>query len=111
MKHNGSLILNEDVDGAPVHLGATVKIVGATPDDPIAQRFLGRLGIVTGLVYDDPARQFPADPLIQVRVRGLGDDLFFAEELELAPEWVRRNLTELRESTRGARRERQARVP
>ncbi|MBU8894507.1 Carotenogenesis protein CarS [Corallococcus sp. H22C18031201] len=111
MKHEHSLILNQDVDGAPVRMGATVKIVGATPDDPIARRFLGRLGTVTGLVYDDPARQFPADPLIQVRVRGLGEDLFFVEELELAPEWVRRNLAALRESARVARRERQARVP
>lgn len=36
-------------------------------------------------VYDDPQRQYPADPLVRVRVQGLGDDLFFMKELEPVP--------------------------
>lgn len=100
MTQDRSLILTEDVEGAPVRMGSAVKIVGAAPDDPIAQRFLGRVGTVVALVFDDPRRQYPADPLIQVRVPGVGEDLFFAEELELAPEWARRSLAELRRSAR-----------
>lgn len=77
-----SLILFEDVKGAPVRIGEAVKIVDASEDGTLSEGFLGRTGVVVGLVYDDPQRQYPEDPLVQVRVQGLGEDLFFVKELE-----------------------------
>ncbi|XXF79260.1 Carotenogenesis protein CarS [Myxococcaceae bacterium GXIMD 01537] len=85
MNQDSSLIFDVDVAGAPVRLGAVVKLVSASADGTIDRRFLGRAGVVVALVYDDPATQYPADPLIQVRVAGLGEDLFFARELERVP--------------------------
>ncbi|HZI05273.1 MAG TPA: Carotenogenesis protein CarS, partial [Archangium sp.] len=41
---------------------------------------------------------------IQVRVGDVGEDLFFPEELELAPEWARRRIAELRQSMREVER-------
>lgn len=81
MIQDPSLIVSEDVEGAPVRLGEVVKIVGSSEDGSIGRRFLGRTGFVVALVYDDPRRQYPHDPLIQVRVQGLGEDLFFVGEL------------------------------
>ncbi|MFP2902097.1 Carotenogenesis protein CarS [Corallococcus sp. 4LFB] len=86
MKHDPSLILTEDVDGAPVRIGATVMVVRTEPEDVLSERFLGRVGVVVALVFDDPSTQYPADPLIQVRVAGVGEDLFFARELVEVPE-------------------------
>lgn len=86
MKHDPSLILTEDVDGAPVRLGTAVMIIRTEPDDAVSERFLGRVGVVVALVFDDPPRQYPGDPLIQVRVPGVGEDLFFARELVEVPQ-------------------------
>ncbi|RKH41782.1 Carotenogenesis protein CarS [Corallococcus sicarius] len=85
MKQDPSLILTEDVDGAPVRIGSAVMIVRTEPDDPITERFLDRVGVVVALVFDDPPTQYPADPLIQVRVHGVGEDLFFAREVAAVP--------------------------
>jgi hypothetical protein len=55
-------------------------------------------------VYDEPATQYPEDPLIQVHVEGLGEDLFFPEELELAPAWARNRIAQHRQAARDAGR-------
>ncbi|MFY2559690.1 Carotenogenesis protein CarS [Corallococcus terminator] len=93
-----SLIVSTDVDGAPVRIGEHVTVVSASSDGTITPGFLGRTGVVVALVYDDPGIQYPADPLIQVRVEGLGEDLFFPDELE-AP-WVRQRLSRQRAEDR-----------
>jgi hypothetical protein len=85
MIQDPSLILTEDVDGAPARIGQVVKIVESSEDGSIGQSFLGRTGVVVALVFDEPSTQYPRDPLIQVRVKGLGEDLFFARELEPQP--------------------------
>ncbi len=100
MIQDPSLIICSDVDGAPVRIGETVTIVSHSADGTISQRFLGRTGVVVGLVFDDPATQYPEDPLIQVHVDGLGEDLFFPEELDLAPAWARNRLAQHRQATR-----------
>jgi hypothetical protein len=100
MIQDPSLIICSDVDGAPVRIGESVKVVSRSADDTISQRFLGRTGVVVGFVFDDPATQYPEDPLIQVHVDGLGEDLFFPEELELAPAWARSRIAEHRQATR-----------
>ena len=110
MIQDPSLIVVEDVEGAPVRIGETVKIGGASADGSMNRHFLGRTGVVVALVYDEPRVQYPGDPLIQVRVDDVGEDLFFPEELELAPAWARRRIAELRQSMRdvekrGAERE------
>lgn len=89
MIEDPSLILTADVDGAPVRMGAVVRISESSLDGTFDRRFLGRTGIVVALVYDEPLRQYPADPLIKVRVHGLGEDLFFPGELVLGAEWSR----------------------
>ncbi|MCY1077595.1 Carotenogenesis protein CarS [Archangium lansingense] len=104
MIQDSSLIVFEDVEGAPVRIGETVKLVSTSADGSMNRRFLGQTGVVEALVFDDPDLQFPHDPLIQVRVGDLGEDLFFPEELELAPEWARRQIAELRQSVRDAER-------
>jgi len=85
MIQDPSLIVSEDVNGAPVKMGEAVKIVEASEDGSIGRRFLGCTGTVVGLVYDDPGVQYPRDPLVRVRVQGVGEDLFFVDELEPAP--------------------------
>ncbi|MCP3137936.1 Carotenogenesis protein CarS [Pyxidicoccus xibeiensis] len=100
MTQDPSLILCSDVEGAPVRLGESVKIVSSSADGTISLSFLGQTGVVVGLVFDDPATQYPQDPLIQVRVEGLGEDLFFPEELELAPAWARSLIARHRKTTR-----------
>lgn len=85
MSQDPSLIVSVDVEGAPLRIGETVKIISAPLDDPRGARFVGHLGLVVALVFDDPRRQYPGDPLVQVRVPGVGMDLFFPEELELRP--------------------------
>jgi hypothetical protein len=89
MIEDPSLILTVDVDGAPVRMGAAVRIAETSVDGSFDARFLGRTGTVVALVYDEPLQQYPADPLIKVRVRGLGEDLFFVGELELGAEGAR----------------------
>lgn len=111
MIQDPSLIVVEDVEGAPVRIGEKVKIGRALVDDSMNRGFLGRTGVVVALVYDEPRLQYPEDPLIQVRVDELGEDLFFPEELELAPEWARRRLAELRLSVRGAEKRGAEREP
>jgi hypothetical protein len=100
MIQDPSLIVTVDVEGAPVRMGERVKIVEDSADGTIGRRFLGCTGVVVALVFDDPSAQYPQDPLIRVQVPGVGEDLFFAEELELVPEWARRQLSELRRSAR-----------
>ncbi|WP_426752495.1 Carotenogenesis protein CarS [Myxococcus sp. Y35] len=104
MTQDPSLIICHDVDGAPVRMGETVKVVARSEDGTISQRFLGRTGVVVALVFDDPASQYPDDPLIQVLVEGLGEDLFFPEELELAPEWARNRIAQHRQAVRAVSR-------
>lgn len=86
MIEDPSLILTVDVDGAPARLGAAVRIAETSVDGTFDRRFLGRTGTVVALVYDEPLQQYPANPLIKVRVRGLGEDLFFVGELVLGAE-------------------------
>lgn len=100
MIQDPSLIICSDVEGAPVRIGQSVKIVSRSADGTISHRFLGCTGVVVGLVFDDPATQYPEDPLIQVHVDGLGEDLFFPEELELLPEWARNRIAAHRQATR-----------
>lgn len=111
MIQDPSLIICSDVDGAPVRIGASVKVVSRSEDGTISQRFLGCTGVVVGLVYDDPASQYPEDPLIQVHVEGLGEDLFFPEELDLAPEWARNRIAQHRQAVREVGRPDADRVP
>jgi hypothetical protein len=96
------MIVKRDVEGAPVKIGQEVTIASDLLNDTIDRRFLGRTGVVKALVYDDPREQYPADPLIRVHVRGLGEDLFFSEELELEA-WARRRLAQLRSASREQR--------
>jgi CarS bacterial SH3 domain len=51
-------------------------------DDTADERFSGLRGLVTGLLYDDPRVQAPHSPLIVVWVEGLGEEVFFPEELK-----------------------------
>ncbi|NMO14764.1 Carotenogenesis protein CarS [Pyxidicoccus fallax] len=104
MTQDPSLIVCSDVDGAPVRIGEAVRIVSRSDDGTISQRFLGHTGVVVALVYDDPTTQYPADPLIQVQVEGLGEDLFFAEELELASDWARGRVAQHRQALRDVAR-------
>jgi hypothetical protein len=82
MIRDPSLIITVDVEGAPVRIGERVRIVPVSPERTVDERFLGRSGTVVALVFDDPWLQYPVDPLIRVRVPGLGEDLFFVRELE-----------------------------
>ncbi|MCE9670324.1 Carotenogenesis protein CarS [Myxococcus stipitatus] len=110
MNQDPSLIVSSDVEGAPVRIGEHVKVVSASSDGTITPGFLGRMGVVVALVYDDPTHQYPTDPLIQVRVDGLGEDLFFPEELELVPEWARHRIAQQRRDEREQRRPAASRV-
>jgi hypothetical protein len=67
--------------GAPWRVGALVDVVGTGLDETLDERFVGRRGVVTGLLYDDPGSQMPDRPLVVVFVDGLGEELFFAGEL------------------------------
>lgn len=78
--HDG-LWCREVVEGAPLQPGTRVIVVCEAEDDSRDERFAGRCGVVDALFYDDPATQFPASPLLLVRVDGLGEDLFFVDEL------------------------------
>lgn len=76
------LVVTAPVAGAPYRVGDHVRVAPTAAHSETADpRFIGKAGIVEALVFDDPARQYPQDPLLQVRVAGLGRDLFFAHEL------------------------------
>lgn len=68
-------------------------------DDTADRRFAGREGVVRALVFDCPEEQYPHDPMILVEVPDLGEDLFFAEELELQA-WARQRIAALRRAQR-----------
>ncbi len=74
-------LLREDLIGAPFNLGTLVDVLDCG-DDSADERFSGRRGIVTGLLYDDPKAQAPHSPLVLVMVEGLGEELFFPDELK-----------------------------
>ncbi|WNG19726.1 Carotenogenesis protein CarS [Cystobacter fuscus] len=93
MSQQTSLILAHDVEGAPVRIGEPMRISLSASEESLDKRFQGRWGIVVALVYDDPHRQYPHEPLVKVRVEDLGEDLFFPWELERSSEWFWRRLT------------------
>lgn len=72
--------VRRNVDGAPLAIGAWVRIDSAL-DATADARFAGRKGAVTGYVYDAPTEQYPHRPLVLVWVDGLGEDVFFVDEL------------------------------
>jgi hypothetical protein len=76
-----ALFRTSDVEGAPARVGSWVRVAAPGEDESRDPRFVGRTGLVTGLLYDDPARQYPFDPLVAVFVEGLGEELFFSHEL------------------------------
>lgn len=78
------LVVTVPLPGAAFRVGQTVRIVGDPLNETLDERFVGRVGVVEALVFDDPVRQYPEDPLVQVRVPALGRDLFFPHELRLA---------------------------
>jgi CarS bacterial SH3 domain len=63
---------------SPFRVGQPVRITGLSTDDTFDERFLDAVGLVTGLIYDTPDVK---SPMIQVDVPGLGEDVFFPEEL------------------------------
>ena len=79
-EHLGEL-LEIDVVGAPMRVGQRVTIARAS-DDSADQRFLGKRGVVRGLLYD-AAELYPHEPFVSVHVDGLGSDLFFPHELKV----------------------------
>lgn len=78
------LVVRRNVRGAPLQLETRVLITDAL-DATGDQRFADRIGVVSGYVYDCPAEQYPHRPLVLVSVEGLGEELFFAEELRVLP--------------------------
>ncbi|MCA2976833.1 MAG: Carotenogenesis protein CarS [Myxococcaceae bacterium] len=70
-----------DIAGAPLRVGQPVVVVCSDDDDSADERFHGCRGEVAGLLYDDPARQFPSNPLVLVAVAALGEEWFFLSEL------------------------------
>ena len=75
----GGVVLRAPVPGAPFLPGQRVQV--AHSDDATADpKFFGAEGVVVGLVYDDPRRQFPHEPLVLVSLRG-DEDVFFPSEL------------------------------
>ncbi len=82
-------VVHEAVPGAPFQVGQRVRVVCMADDDSLDERFVGQLGVVAGLVYDDVA-QYPNDPMVLLDGGQLGTDVFFPEELraeaELDPE-------------------------
>lgn len=80
----GGVVLRAPVSGAPFRPGQRVQV--AHSDDVTADaRFFGGFGVVVGLVYDDPYRQFPSLPMVLVELHG-EEDVFFPAELRDAPE-------------------------
>lgn len=77
---SSGLVFRRNVTGAPLKLDARVEI-SKSLDSSADPRFLGRTGVVSGYVYDSPQEQFPHRPMVLVTVDGLGEELFFTEEL------------------------------
>lgn len=75
------LLCRGPVPGSALAPGARVAVLLGAEADTADVRFHGARGEVTALLYDDPATQFPARPLVEVRVEGLGGEWFFPEEL------------------------------
>ncbi len=66
---------------SPFRVGQHVRITGLSNDDTFDERFLDAVGMVTGLIHDTPDGKTPAPPMVQVNVPGVGEDVFFPEEL------------------------------
>lgn len=82
-----SLVVMEDVEGAPLRIGTRVLVQVDARDLTADPRFAGTVGVVKAFVFDCPVEQYPHDPLILVEVPGVGEDLFFSREL--APQLAR----------------------
>ncbi len=76
-----AMLVRENLSGAPFAIGSMVDVVRCR-DESGDERFCGQRGTVTGLLYDDPVAQVPFEPLVLVRVDGLGEELFFPSELQ-----------------------------
>ncbi|MFT3708584.1 MAG: Carotenogenesis protein CarS [Archangium sp.] len=83
------MVVRRNVRGAPLQLDTRVFISEAL-DDTGDPRFAGRVGMVSGYVYDCPAEQYPHRPMVLVSVEGLGEEVFFAEELRVLTSRKRR---------------------
>ena len=86
-RSDGSWVITADVPGLPVRMGQRVQVT-CEQSETFDRRYLGLVGVVTALVYDDPRVQYPADPLLRVDVSGLGWDLFFPAEVGFT-QWPR----------------------
>lgn len=75
-------IVRRDVAQAPFSLGQRVRVSTDSFDETADERYQGRVGVITGYFYDTPEEQFPHSPLVMVTVQGLGEELFFADELQ-----------------------------
>lgn len=75
-------VARSNVEGAPLWVGAQVFIEASALDGTADERFAEHVGVVTGYLYDCPA-QYPHHPLLLVSVEALGEDVFFAKELQL----------------------------
>jgi hypothetical protein len=82
-RNRGSSVLlsRRPVPGCAFAPGARVTVLLDGEDETADLRFHGARGEVTGLLFDDLATQFPAEPLVEVRVDGLGCEWFFPREL------------------------------
>jgi len=78
-----ALHLKDPVPDAPVQPGNRVMVLLDCADGSADTRFHGSCGEVIGLLFDDPAHQFPTRPLVEVRVEGLGSEWFFMSELQI----------------------------
>lgn len=80
------VLVKAPVPGCKLQVGEAVLVLGTVPGDrSFDERFVGQRGVVTGLLFDDLSRQWPADPLVVVEVSGLGQEYFFVDELCPAP--------------------------
>jgi hypothetical protein len=81
---SGIEIVTEDVPGSPYQIGQRVLIANAGTDESFDTSLSGRVGSVTGFVYDCGATS-PCDPLIKVagvsRTSGHWSCSFWGEEL------------------------------
>ena len=78
-----ALHLKTEVPFAPLQPGARVLVLLDCHDPTADERFHGACGEVVGLLFDDPASQFPLRPMVEVKVEGLGREYFFLNELQL----------------------------
>lgn len=78
-----SLHLKDKVPHAPVQPGNRVLVLLDCNDGSADPRFHGSCGEVVGLLFDDPKHQFPSQPLVEVKVEGLGSEWFFSSELQI----------------------------